>query len=210
MYVEGNALGEEFVEIIKAELNIKAVTFKESLSEFISYEFKPQLKTVGPKYGKQLGEIRTALTELDGAAAKAELDDCGAIILDLPSGQVKLETEDLLISVAQKEGFYTAKDKGYTVVLDINLTDELIREGFVRELISKVQTMRKDSGFEVMDHIEIFIDGNDKLVALLNEDFALVAESTLADKLNTNATAPEFSKEWDINGEKVTLGVKKV
>ena len=124
MYVESaEALDAEYVEIIKDELNVKDVAFKASLSDFISYEFKPQLKTVGPKYGKQLGEIRTALAQLDGAAAKAELDDCGALILDLPGGQVKLLTEDLLISIAQKEGYYTAKDKGYTVVLDINLTD---------------------------------------------------------------------------------------
>ena len=211
MYIESNEeLGSEFVDIIKDELNIKAVSFKENLSEFIAYEFKPQLKTVGPKYGKQLGEIRTALAEIDGAAAKAELDDCGAIILNLPGGTVKLETEDLLINVAQKEGYFTAKDKGYTVVLDIQLTDELIREGFIREIISKVQTMRKDSGFEVMDHIEIYIAGNDKLIALLQEDFDEVAGNTLADQLHVNETAPEFSKEWDINGEKVTLGVKKI
>ncbi len=211
MYIESNEeLGSEFVDIIKDELNIKEVSFKENLSEFIAYEFKPQLKTVGPKYGKQLGEIRTALAEIDGAAAKAELDDCGAIILNLPGGTVKLETEDLLINVAQKEGYFTAKDKGYTVVLDIQLTDELIREGFIREIISKVQTMRKDSGFEVMDHIEIYIAGNDKLIALLQEDFDEVAGNTLADQLHVNETAPEFSKEWDINGEKVTLGVKKI
>ncbi|MBR2013085.1 MAG: isoleucine--tRNA ligase [Clostridia bacterium] len=211
MYIESNeALGNDFIDIIKDELNVKAVSFKENLSEFIAYEFKPQLKTVGPKYGKQLGEIRTALAEIDGAAAKAELDDCGAIILNLPGGTVKLETEDLLISVAQKEGYFTAKDKGYTVVLDIQLTEELIREGFIREIISKIQTMRKDSGFEVMDHIEIYIAGNEKLIALLQEDFGEVAASTLADQLHINETAPEFSKEWDINGEKVTLGVKKV
>ncbi|MBQ7971322.1 MAG: isoleucine--tRNA ligase, partial [Clostridia bacterium] len=211
MYIESNeALGDEFIDIIKDELNVKAVSFKENLSEFIAYEFKPQLKTVGPKYGKQLGEIRTALAEIDGAAAKAELDDCGAIILNLPGGTVKLETEDLLISVAQKEGYFTAKDKGYTVVLDIQLTDELIRDGFIREIISKIQTMRKESGFEVMDHIEIYIAGNEKLIALLQEDFDEVAASTLADQLHINETAPEFSKEWDINGEKVTLGVKKI
>ncbi len=211
MYVESaEALGDEFVEIIKDELNVKEVAFKENLSAFISYEFKPQLKTVGPKYGKQLNEIRTALAAIDGAAAKAELDDCGALILDLPGGTVKLETEDLLINIAQKEGYYSAKDKGYTVVLDIQLTDELIREGFMREIISKVQTMRKDSGFEVMDHIEIYIAGNDKLIALLQEDFQEVAAATLADKLNVNETASEFSKDWDINGEKVTLGVKKI
>ena len=211
MYIESNeALGDEFIDIIKDELNVKAVSFKENLSEFIAYEFKPQLKTVGPKYGKQLGEIRTALAEIDGAATKAELDDCGAIILNLPGGTVKLETEDLLISVSQKDGYYTAKDKGYTVVLDIQLTDELIREGFIREIISKIQTMRKESGFEVMDHIEIYIAGNEKLIALLQEDFDEVAASTLADQLHINETAPEFSKEWDINGEKVTLGVKKI
>ena len=211
MYVESNEeLGSEFVDIIRDELNIKAVSFKDDLSEFIAYEFKPQLKTVGPKYGKQLGEIRTALAEIDGAAAKAELDDCGAIILNLPGGTVKLETEDLLISVAQKDGYFTAKDRGYTVVLDIQLTEELIREGFIREIISKIQTMRKDSGFEVMDHIEIYIAGNEKLIALLQEDFGEVAGNTLADQLHINETAPEFSKEWDINGEKVTLGVKKI
>ena len=211
MYVESQeALDTAFVEIIQDELNVKEVNFRESLAEFISYEFKPQLKTVGPKYGRQLGEIRNALSALDGAAAKAELDASGVLLLELPGGPVKLTSEDLLINLKQKDGYYTVKDKGYAVALDIRLSEALIREGLIREMISKIQTMRKDSGFEVMDHIQLYISGNDSLTNLLKENFREVADNTLADRLIENQIAPAFSKEWDINGEKVILGVEKI
>ncbi len=211
MFVESREpLAPEFIAIIQDELNVKDVLFQESLGSFISYEFKPQLKTVGPKFGRQLGEIKAALAALDGEKAKQELDQDGSLLLKLPSGNVTLLPEDLLISIAQKEGFYTVKDKGYAVALDTTLSEELIREGLIREIISKVQTMRKESGFEVMDHIRLYVSGNPRLLALLKEAFPEVSKNTLADSLLEDQKAPQFSKEWDINGETVTLGVEKI
>ncbi len=210
MFVESDhELSQEYVDIIKDELNVKSVEFKESLSEMVSYVFKPQLKTVGPKYGKQLNEIRTALSEIDGTAAKAELDRDGNLKLDLPGGVVTLETEDLLISTAQKEGFFTLSERGVTVALDTNLTPELIDEGFVRELVSKIQTMRKEADFNVMDHIGITISGSDKIAELIERMPEEITGDTLADSI-TIAEPKGFTKEWDINGESVTIGVEKI
>ncbi len=210
MYVKSESdLGDYFTDIIKEELNIKNVCFTDEVDNFVSYNFKPQLKTVGPKYGKQLGEIRTALSELDGNSAKKALDDKGEITLNLPSGVVTLATEDLLIEAAQKEGFYTLSDNSFTVALDTVLTEELIEEGFVRELISKVQTMRKDAGFNVTDHIEITITGSEKVVDIALKKSSDISKDTLADSLNNSATEG-FVKEWDINGETVNIGVKRI
>ncbi|MBQ0083986.1 MAG: isoleucine--tRNA ligase [Clostridiales bacterium] len=206
--LEGS-LDEIYLDIIKDELNIKNVSFTDNVDDFVSYNFKPQLKTVGPKFGKQLNEIRTALSELDGNAAKKELDANGKITLDLPSGQVVLETEDLLIESVQKEGFYALTDKGVTVAIDTVLTQQLITEGYVREIVSKVQTMRKDAGFNVMDHIKITVCGDQKVVdiAVTNKDG--IVGDTLADSL-TAATPSGFVKEWDINGDNLTIGVERV
>ena len=210
MYIKSeNDLGDYFTDIIKEELNIKNVCFTDEVDNFVSYNFKPQLKTVGPKYGKQLGEIRAALSELDGNSAKKALDDNGEIVLNLPSGAVTLATEDLLIEAAQKEGFYTLSDNGFTVALDTVLTEELIEEGFVRELISKIQTMRKDAGFNVTDHIEITITGSEKVVNIALKKSTDISKDTLADSLD-NAATEGFVKEWDINGETVNIGVKRV
>ncbi len=210
MYVESDhELGGEYVEIIKDELNVKNVEFKESLGDFVSYVFKPQLKTVGPKYGKQLNEIRTALAEIDGSSAKAELDRNGSIKLELPGGTVILETEDLLISTAQKEGFYTLSERSVTVAIDTVLTPDLIDEGFVREIISKIQTMRKEADFNVMDHIKVTVKAGEKIADLIARKPQDIMSDTLAESI-TVAEPSGFCKEWDINGEAVTIGVEKL
>jgi isoleucyl-tRNA synthetase len=175
----------------------------------VTYTFKPQLKTLGPKYGKQLGEIRTALAEIDGNAAKKQLDETGKLTLSISIGDIELETEDLLIDAAQKEGFFTLSDNGITVALDTVLTEELIVEGFVRELVSKIQTMRKEADFNVTDHIEITITGSQKVCDIAVDKTADIVGDTLADSL-TVAEPQGFVKEWDINDQKVTIGVKKV
>ncbi|MEE1239987.1 MAG: DUF5915 domain-containing protein, partial [Acutalibacteraceae bacterium] len=210
MYVKLDGdLDSFYTDIIRDELNIKNVSFTDSVDGFVTYQFKPQLKTVGPKFGKQLNEIRTALSEIDGTNAKKQLDKDGYIELDLPSGKVKLETEDLLIESKQKDGFYSLSDRGITVAIDTTLTEELIEEGFVRELISKIQTMRKEAGFNVTDHISVTLEGSDKVTetALKKQDD--IKGDTLADSLTAESPVG-FTKEWDINGEAVTIGVKKI
>ncbi len=209
MYVKAEmALDTMYQQIIEEELNVKMVEFVTDTSAFSSYTFKPQLKTVGPKYGKQLGEIRTALSEIDGNAAMAELTANGVLTLSLPSGEVKLAEEDLLIDTAQQDGYYTVADRGVTVVLDTTLTPELIEEGFVREIISKLQTMRKEAGFEVTDHITVYVDGNENIGELVSRNADTICEDVLADGITLGET-DGFVKEWDINGEKVTFGVKR-
>ncbi len=197
-----------FTEIIAEELNVKEIAFTADTSAFMSYTFKPQLKTVGPKYGKQLGEIRQALTELDGNAAKATLDRDGALVLTLPSGDVTLAVEDLLIDTAQTEGYYTVSDKGITVALDTNLTAELIEEGFVREVVSKIQTMRKEAGFEVTDKITVYVADNAAVEDLLTKNVASLLGDVMATALTVGSLAG-YQKAWNINGETVTLGVEK-
>ena len=210
MYVKlDGELDGFYTDIIRDELNIKNVSFTDKVDDFVTYQFKPQLKTVGPKFGKQLNEIRTALSELDGTAAKKELDKNGKLVLSLPSGEVTLETEDLLIEAKQKDGFYTVSDRGITVAIDTTLTKELIEEGFVRELISKIQTMRKEAGFNVTDHISVTVNGSEKVVDIALSKKADIAGDTLADVINV-AEPAGYTKEWDINGEKVTIGVEKV
>lgn len=208
MYVDADKkLDDFYVEIIADELNIKKVDFDTDVSTLVDYKFKPQLKTLGPKYGKQLGEIRNALSTLDGAKAKSELDANGKITLSISIGDIELSAEDLLIESQQKEGFFTVTENGVTVSLDTSLTDELVEEGLVREIISKVQTMRKDSGFDVMDHIALFVNGNEKLEKLVEANKSEISGDVLANEIKLGETC-DNSKEWDINGEKVTLGVK--
>ena len=210
MYVKLDGVVEEsYIDIIREELNIKNVDFTGEVDNFVTYTFKPQLKTLGPKYGKQLGEIRNALATIDGNAAKKQLDDNGKLVLALSSGDIVLETEDLLIDAAQKEGFFTVSDKGITVALDTVLTEELIEEGFVRELISKIQTMRKEADFNVTDHIEITISGSEVVCDIASRKTADISGDTLADSLVVGEPLG-FTKEWDINDQKVTIGVKKV
>ena len=196
-------------KLYKEELNIKKVDFTGEVDNFVTYTFKPQLKTLGPKFGKQLGEIRNALASIDGNAAKKQLDESGKLVLSLSSGDIELLAEDLLIDAAQKEGFFTLSDKGVTVALDTVLTEELIEEGFVRELISKIQTMRKEADFNVTDHIEITITGSEKVCDIAARKTVDIAGDTLADSLVVG-TPLGLSKEWDINDQKVTIGVKKV
>ncbi len=210
MYVKlDGKLDGYYTDIIRDELNIKNVIFTDKVDDFVSYRFKPQLKTVGPKFGKQLNEIRTALSEIDGNKAKKQLDADGSLTLELPSGTVILQTEDLLIETAQRDGFYTVSDRGITVAIDTTLTKELIEEGFVRELISKIQTMRKEAGFNVTDHISVTLSGSDKVAEIALNKKDDIAGDTLTDSL-TAAEPDGYVKEWDINGEKVSIGVKKV
>jgi len=199
------ALSEEMQAIIREELNVKEVVLTDEVESYLSYSFKPQLKTCGPKFGKQLGELRAALPKLDGAAAMKDLTEDGSLALDLPSGRVVLEREDLIIQNEQKEGFFAVCEGDTVVVLDIRLTEELITEGFVREIVSKVQTMRKEADFLVTDRIEIGISGNEKLLTIARANFEEIASDTLATALVENLS--DRSKEWDINGEKVTLSV---
>ena len=201
-------LSEYFKEIIEDELNVKKVSFTDDVSSYTSYTFKPQLRTVGPKYGKYLGQIQKALAELDGNAAMAELKENGFITLKSVSDDVKLAEEDLLITMTQMEGYVTEGDNTVTVVLDTNLTPELIEEGFVREIISKIQTMRKEAGFEVMDKIMISYQADDKVAAIFDK----YGDAIKADVLGLDAVAGSvdgYEKEWNINGETVLLGVKK-
>ena len=209
MFVKAFApLPQFFTDIIREELNTKKVTFTEDVRAFTSYSFKPQLKTVGPKYGKLLGGIRQALPALDGNAAMDELKASGSIKLDIQGTEVVLLEEDLLIDTAQTEGYESQQEGGITVVLDTNLTPELIEEGFVRELISKVQTMRKEADFEVTDRIIIYASGNQKIEDILNTHAEKIKSEVLADDI-TLGTADGYVKEWNINGETVTMGVKK-
>jgi len=202
-------LNDFFTAIIAEELNVKKVTYTEDVRAFTSYSFKPQLKTLGPKYGKLIGEIRNALAALDGNAAMDILNAEGSVKLTVAGQEISLSKDDLLIEMTQMEGFVASSDKGITIVMDTNLTPELIEEGFVREIISKIQTMRKDAGFEVMDRIIVTVSGNDKLAQLMEQNAALIKQVVLAEKILT-AKQQGFTKEWDINGEKVTLGVEKI
>ena len=201
-------LDSYFTEIIRDELNTKNVTFTDDAGSFVSYNFKPQLKIVGPKYGKLLGGIRQALTDLDGRAAMAELKQEGALHLDINGQSVVLLEDDLLIETAQTEGYETEQDGDITVVLDTTLTPELIEEGFVRELVSKIQTMRKEAGFEVTDRIVIYAMGNEKIESILKAHTEEIRSEVLADDIVYNTTKG-YEKEWSINGEKVTMAVEK-
>lgn len=198
-----------FCDIVKDELNVKEVVFSDSLRDFTTYTFKPQMRTVGPKYGKYLGAIKTALTEVDGNDAMDELNETGLLKLDLGEITAELTKDDLLIEMIKKEGFSSAEDHGVTVVLDVTLTDELIEEGFVNELISKIQTTRKDSGFEVTDRIRVTLAGNEKIAAIVEKNRAEIARIVLADAIEPNGNAAG-GKEWNLNGENVTLLVEKV
>ena len=207
MYVKADKTPDEgFVEIIRDELNVKAVEFTDNVSAFTSYTFKPQLRTVGPKYGKFLGGIRNYLATVDGNAAMDELNANGAIKFVVNGEEIALTNEDLLIDMAKKEGFESLSDRGVTVVLDTNLTEELLEEGMVRELVSKIQNMRKDSGFEVMDHIVITAGGSERVCDILRRNAEEICTQTLAD----NVVYADGGKEWNINGETVSLAVAKV
>ena len=210
MYVKADhELSDFYVEIIEDELNVKSVEFVEDVRNFTSYSFKPQLKTVGPKYGKQLGNIRKALAEIDGNAAMDTLKAEGALKFDFGAELVVLTEEDLLIDMAQTEGYVSESDNVVTVALDTRLTPELLEEGFVRELVSKIQTMRKEAGFEVMDHICIYQQNNDKIADILTRYADTIRSEVLADDIRTGEMGG-YTKEWNINGETGILGVEKI
>ena len=209
MYIKADfTLSEYFDEIIEDELNVKKVTFAEDVSEFTGYTFKPQLRTVGPKYGKYLKQIQETLASLDGNAAMQELKEKGSIVLDNISDEVVLCEEDLLISMSQKEGYVADSDNGITVVLDTNLTPELIEEGMVREIISKLQTMRKEADFEVTDRIIVTFEASDNVNNIFQKYGENIKQVVLADEL-INGNISGYQKDWKINGEAVSLGVQK-
>ena len=210
MYVKSEfQLSEFYKEIIEDELNVKEVVFKDDIADFISYSFKPQMRTVGPKYGKLLNKIKTILSELDGNKAMAELKSTGELKLDIDGQEIVLLEEDLLIDMAQMEGYVSESDHTITVVLDTNLTPELIEEGFVRELVSKIQTMRKEAGFEVMDKIRVYAKDNDKIVDIMKNHGDEIKSEVLAEDIVTGETKG-YEKEWNINSEKVTMAVERI
>ena len=208
MYVKADRqLDDFFKEIVASELNLKAVSFKDDMEEYLSYSFKPQFKVLGPKVGKQIGEVKAALSGINGHAAKAELESTGKLKLTLKSGEVELLPEDVDITMSQTEGFATQRYGNVTIALETTLSQELIEEGFVREIISKLQTMRKENGFQVVDHITVYAAGNDKLVDIMSRNEYFLKKVVLADKVVYGSTEG-FVKEWNINGEDITLAVK--
>ena len=209
MFIKADfTLDEFYKEIIEDELNVKAVTFTDDVRDFTTYNFKPQLKTVGPKYGKFLGGIQKYLAEVDGNEAMDALDSTGILKFTVNDSEIELTKDDLLIEMVQQEGYVSENDATMTVVLDTTLTPELIEEGFVREIVSKVQTMRKEAGFEVMDRIKVFASGNDKIAEVLTANADVIEKEVLADDIVTGSN-DGYTKEWNINGENVTLSVQK-
>ena len=209
MYVKSaSVLSDFYQDIIKDELNVKAIEFTDDVSSFTNYTFKPQLKTLGRRFGSRLNALKEVLAGLDGSKAFAELNEKGSITVEVTGESEVLEKDDLLIEAAKREGFVSGEDNGITVVLDTNLTPELIEEGFVRELISKVQTMRKDAGFEVMDRITVYVSGNDRIKEVAEKNADAIKKVVLADEIMYNMTEGSV-KDWNLNGEDVTLGVKK-
>jgi len=210
MYVKADfTLSDFYQEIIEEELNVKELVFKEDVADFITYTFKPQLKTVGPKYGKILNGIREALSQLDGNKAMAEIGKNGQLKLDIAGEEIILLEEDLLIDKAQVEGYVTESDDSVTVVLDTNLTPELLEEGFVREIVSKIQTMRKEADFEVVDKIKVYVTGNQVIEGIMRVHEAEIRSEVLAEQVIYNETQG-YEKEWNINSEKVTLAVSRI
>ncbi len=210
IYVKGeNELEDYYKDIIKTELNVKDVEFVDDVSKFASYSFKPQLRTLGRRFGKNINEVREKLANIDGAAAMADINSKGYIELEIAGVTEQIAEEDLLIEASKSDEYVTDQEGSVTVVLCTKLNDELIEEGFVRELVSKLQTMRKDSGFEVMDHIKIYESGNDRIRGILERNSDYIKTQVLADKIIFDAECGA-SKEWNINGEKVSLCVEKV
>jgi len=209
MFVKGSSkLPEFYQDIIKEELNVKLMQFTEDVRAFTSYSFKPQLRTVGPKYGKVLGGIKTALGEVDGNKAMDEVNETGQLKLNINGEEIILQNEDLLIDTAQTEGYVSENDNSMTVVLDTNLTPELLEEGFVREIISKIQTMRKEADFEVTDHIQVTYEGSEKAESVFVKYAGGIGQEVLAAEIR-KASPDGYSKEWNINGEQVQIGVKR-
>lgn len=209
MYIKADwQLSDYYTDIIAGELNVKNVVFASDVSEFTSYSFKPQLRTVGPKYGKLLGGIKAYLSEVDGSAAMAQLKAEGALKFEVNGDPVELTEEDLLISSQEKSGYVSASDNDLTVVIDTNLTPELIEEGFVREIISKIQTMRKEAGFDVIDSIKVYVSDNEKIADIMTKNAEKIKSEVLATELILN-DKKGYEKQWSVNGEDVTIAVEK-
>ncbi len=210
MYVKAdNELDDLYQSIVAQELNVKQILFTQDVNDFTTYTFKPQLKTLGPKYGKLIPQIRTALLDLDGQQAMNTLNTEGILKLNIAEEEIQLTKEDLLIEAAQVSGYESLTDKGITVVLDTNLSEDLIEEGFVRETISKIQTMRKEAGFEVTDHISFYYDKNSRLEGIIKNNASVIKQETLADKIVNESNDDAYTKQWNINGEKVIFGVER-
>lgn len=201
-------LNDYYKAILADELNVKEIDEIDDASGYISYTFKPQLKTLGPKYGKLIGEIRNALASLDGAKAKKELDTDGYVTITVSTGDIQLAAEDLLIETKQTEGFESVSDNNIIVALDTHITPELLEEGFVREIISKLQTMRKEADFNVTDNIKVYITGNDKVAEIAANNRDEIKKNTLAVSIE-NTAGEGYTKQWDVNGEEVTFTVAK-
>ncbi|MCR5329561.1 MAG: class I tRNA ligase family protein, partial [Lachnospiraceae bacterium] len=216
MFVKASSeLSEFYREIIEDELNVKSIEFKDDVSSFAKYIFKPNFKTLGKRFGGSINTVKQLLLDLDGAKAMAEVNETDLVTVVLNGNEEKIAKEDLVIETEKQEGFVTGEDHGITVVMDTNLTEELIEEGYVREIISKVQTMRKETGFEVMDHIELYVSGNDKIASIAEKNAEMIKRIVLAEKITIGSadgiTADNGSvKDWNLNGEDVTLGVKKL
>ena len=210
MYVGGaEALGELYKDIIEDELNVKNVIFTEDMSRFSSYTFKPQLRTLGRRFGKRLNEVRGILSSLDGNAAKKELDETGQLVIHTADGDEVLAPDDLLIEASRVQGFASASEGGYTVALDTDLTEDLIKEGFVREVVSKIQSMRKEADFNVMDHINVSVKTSSRLEDVIREFSSSISEDVLADSISFGE-GDGFTREWDINGENAVISVQRI
>ena len=208
LYVNAKTrLDDFYTAIVASELNVKNVTFKDDMESYLNYSFKPDFKVLGPKAGKKIGEIKAVLAGLDGHKAKDELDSTHKLVVMLKDGEFELQPEDIEVTMAQTDGFMAERHNGVTIALSTKLTPELIEEGFVNEIVSKIQTMRKDNGFEVMDHITVYVDGNDKLADIVKRNEEHIRTITLANVVVYGST-DGFSREWKINGETVTLAVK--
>ena len=208
LYVNAKTrLDDFYTAIVASELNVKDVTFKDDMESYLNYSFKPDFKVLGPKAGKKIGEIKAVLAGLDGHKAKDELDSTHKLVVMLKDGEFELQPEDIEVTMAQTDGFMAERHNGVTIALSTKLTPELIEEGFVNEIVSKIQTMRKDNGFEVMDHITVYVDGNDKLADIVKRNEEHIRTITLANDIAYGST-DGFSREWKINGETVTLAVK--
>ena len=212
MFVQApRPLEDYYLTIVEDELNVKKVEFTKDTGKFMSYSFKPQLKSVGPKYGKLVGKIRQALASIsDGRAAQETLSSGGALHFDFDGTPVDLYEDDVLVDIKQVPGFVAQSEGDLTVALDTNLTPELIEEGYVNEVVSKVQTMRKDAGFEVTDHIVFAYGDNEKLASIILSHAVEICAVTLCDKVQKDAGQDFYTKEWDINGEKAVFGVKRI
>ena len=208
MYVKAESVLSDFYkQIVEEELNVKRVEFKDDMEAYLTYTFKPQFRVLGPKVGKKMGAIQKALKTVNGHKAKEELDKTGQLVVHLADGDVTLQPEDVEVTMAQTEGYNCQRYGGVTIALETTLSSELIEEGFVREIISKVQTMRKENGYEVTDHVDVYLAGNEKLEGLVKKNEAMLKNATLTDNVHYGELEGH-QKEWNINGETVTLAVK--